>query len=145
MAEGAGAATLACLLANPGRFAGRTVGLVLSGGNIDSRVLSIVIEHGLVRDGRMVRLRIEIPDVPGVLAKVAGIVGACGANIVEVHHQRTFSRLPVKHTDLDVVLETLDRNHVAEIIDRLGSAGYRTHDADALSAGIHPPPSESAG
>ncbi len=125
VAEGGGAAPLACLLANPERFRGRKVGLVLSGGNIDSRVLSMVIEHGLVRDGRMVRLSLEIPDTPGILARVSGIIGESGANIIEVHHQRAFSNLSVKLADLDIVLETLDGDHIGRIADNLRKAGFR--------------------
>lgn len=125
VAEGGGAAPLACLLANPECFRGRKVGLVLSGGNIDSRVLSMVIEHGLVRDGRMVRLSLEIPDTPGILARVSGIIGESGANIIEVHHQRAFSNLSVKLADLDIVLETLDRDHIGRIADNLRKAGFR--------------------
>ena len=124
VAEGGGAAPLACLLAIPERFRGRKVGLVLSGGNIDSRVLSMVIEHGLVRDGRMVRLSLEIPDTPGILARVSGIIGESGANIIEVHHQRAFSNLSVKLADLDIVLETLDRDHIGLIADNLRKAGF---------------------
>ena len=133
VAEGGGAAPLAALLAHGERFAGRKVGLVLSGGNIDSRILSGVIEHGLVRDGRMVRLRIEIPDTPGTLARIAGICGETGANIIEVYHQRAFSHLPVKLADLDVVLETLDGDHIARITGKLTAAGFKVrvmgHDA----------------
>ena len=130
VAEGGGAAPLACLLANPERFRGRKVGLVLSGGNIDSRVLSIVIEHGLVRDGRMVRLSLEIPDTPGILARVSGIIGDSGANIIEVHHQRAFSNLSVKLADLDIVLETLDRDHIGRIADNLREAGFRVQPVE---------------
>ena len=125
VAEGGGAAPLAALLAHGERFAGRKVGLVLSGGNIDSRILSGVIEHGLVRDGRMVQLRIEIQDAPGTLARIAGICGESGANIIEVHHQRAFSRLPVKLADLDIVLETLDRDHIARLTGKLAADGFK--------------------
>ena len=134
VAEGGGAASLACLLARPERFRGRKVGLVLSGGNIDSRVLSMVIEHGLVRDGRMVRLSLEIPDAPGVLARVSAIIGETGANIIEVHHQRAFSNLSVKLADLDIVLETLDRDHIARIAANLREAGFRVQPVVPASA-----------
>ncbi|MBC6439971.1 MAG: threonine ammonia-lyase [Rhodospirillales bacterium] len=125
VSEGGGAACLAALLAHPERFSGKRVGLVLSGGNIDSRILSAVIEHGLVRDGRMVQLRIEIPDAPGTLAHIAAVIGESDANIIEVYHQRAFSSLPVKQADLDVVLETLDRDHISNIMGRLTAAGFK--------------------
>jgi threonine dehydratase len=124
VAEGSGAAPLAALLAHQDRFLGRRVGLLLTGGNIDSRILSAVIERGLVRDGRMVRMRIAIPDAPGTLAKIAGIIGEADANIIDVFHQRAFSSLPVKQADLDVVLETLDRDHINDIMSRLTAVGF---------------------
>ena len=136
VAEGGGAAPLACLLANPERFRGRKVGLVLSGGNIDSRVLSMVIEHGLVRDGRMVRLSLEIPDTPGILARVSGIIGESGANIIEVHHQRAFSNLSVKLADLDIVLETLDRDHIGRIAGNLRDGGFQGPTGGAVRVAI---------
>ncbi|MBN35523.1 MAG: threonine ammonia-lyase [Rhodospirillaceae bacterium] len=128
VSEGGGAAPLAALLAHPERFTGKKVGLVLTGGNIDSRIISAVIEHGLVRDGRMVQLRIEIPDAPGTLAAISKIIGDCDANIIDVYHQRAFSSLPVKQADLDVVLETLDRDHIADIISKLTAAGFQTRE-----------------
>jgi threonine dehydratase len=124
VAEGGGAAPLAALLAHPDRFSGKKVGLVLTGGNIDSRIVSAVIEHGLVRDGRMVRLRIEISDAPGTLGLIAQIIGKCDANIIEVYHQRAFSSLPVKLAELDIVVETLDRDHVADVVSHLTAAGF---------------------
>ena len=88
--EGAGAAGLAALMAEPERFRGRRVGIVLTGGNIDARLLASLLMRGLVRGGRLVRLRAELPDLPGVLSRVAGVIGGLGGNIVEVHHQRLF-------------------------------------------------------
>ncbi len=125
VAEGAGAAALAALIAHPDRFAGRRVGLIVSGGNIDMRLLSSVILRRLVRDGRIVRMRIEITDSPGTLARVAGIIGGTDANIIEVYHQRVFSGLPAKQAGLDVVLETRDAEHVRDIMARLTAAGFR--------------------
>ena len=122
--EGAGAASLAAVLGNRERFQGRKVGLVVSGGNIDSRLLSSVLMRGLVREGRMVRLRVEITDVPGALSKVSGLIGDNGGNIVEVYHQRLFYDVPVKKAEIDVVLETVDSGHVREIMDRLEEAGF---------------------
>ncbi len=123
VAEGAGGAALAALLAHRDRFAGRRVGLVISGGNIDMRLLSSVILRGLVRDGRIVRLRIEITDAPGTLARVSKIIGDADANIIEVYHQRAFSGLPAKQADLDVVIETHDAEHVRAIMAALAAAG----------------------
>ncbi|MBT5432606.1 MAG: threonine ammonia-lyase [Alphaproteobacteria bacterium] len=136
VAEGGGGAPLAALLAHPERFTGKKVGLVLTGGNIDSRILSAVIEHGLVRDGRMVQLRIEIPDAPGTLARISGIIGECDANIIEVYHQRAFSSLPVKLADLDVVLETLDRDHIADIMSKLTAAGFKVRQLESESPAL---------
>ena len=96
VAEGAGAAGLAALLAYPQHFIGRKVGLVLSGGNIDTRLLASVLLRGLVRDGRIVRLRLMIGDLPGQLARVAGLIGKAGGNIVEVQHQRLFGAVVAK-------------------------------------------------
>jgi threonine dehydratase len=133
VAEGAGGAALAALLAHRDRFAGRRVGLVVSGGNIDMRLLSSVILRGLVRDGRIVRLRIEITDSPGTLARVTKIIGDADANIIEVYHQRAFSGLPAKHADLDVVIETHDAEHVRAIMAALAAAGLNASllDSDA--------------
>ncbi len=124
--EGAGAAALAAVLAHPERFAGHRVGLILSGGNIDMRILSSVIMRRLVRNGQLVRLRVEIDDTPGTLARVSEIIGSTGANILEVYHQRAFSNLPVKSADLDVVLETRDTGHVRDIMDRLAAVGFKS-------------------
>ncbi len=107
--EGAGAAGLAAMLADPARFRGRKVGLVLCGGNIDTRLLASVLTRELARDGRLSRLAIDIPDRPGQLAKVAAVIGGQGANIVEVYHQRVFTDLPAKGTELHLVIETRDR------------------------------------
>ena len=123
--EGAGGAALAALLAHRGRFEGRKVGLIVTGGNIDLRLLSSVILRGLVRDGRIVRMRIEISDIPGTLARIATIIGEADANIIEVYHQRTFSGLPAKNAELDVVLETRGAEHVEEIIEKLTAIGFR--------------------
>src|SRR5438477_253699 len=124
--EGAGAAGVAALLAEPERFRGRKVGIVLTGGNIDARLLASLLMRGLVRSGRLVRLRSELPDIPGVLSRVAGVIGGLGGNIVEVHHQRLFHDTSVKRAELDVVVETQNRRHVVTIIDALVAAGFPT-------------------
>jgi threonine dehydratase len=123
VAEGAGAAALAAVLANANLFAGRRVGLIVSGGNIDTRLLAQVLMRGMARDGRIARLRVEITDAPGTLAKVAGCIAEAGGNIVEIYHQRMFSDVSVKRADLDAVVETRDGAHLKEIIQRLQGAG----------------------
>ncbi len=125
VAEGAGAAGIAALIHAPERFAGRRVATVICGGNIDSRILASVMMRGLVRDGRLVRLRVEISDEPGVLATVARVIGETGGNIVEVYHQRLFQDVPVKHADLDAVIETRNADHVREILDRFDELGLK--------------------
>jgi threonine dehydratase len=124
--EGAGAAGLAALIAYPDLFRGRKVGLVLSGGNIDTRLLASVLLRGLVRDGRIVRLRLMIGDAPGQLARVATVIGKSGGNIVEVQHQRLFG-VVAKATELDVTVETRDRAHVRELMTALESDGFKVH------------------
>jgi threonine dehydratase len=124
VAEGAGAAALAAVLAHRERFAGRRIGVVVSGGNVDLRLLSSVILRGLAREGRLARLRIAIADQPGLLAKVANLIGEASGNIVEVHHGRAFSRLSAKAAELDVIVETRGLGHVREIVNRLTAVGY---------------------
>jgi threonine dehydratase len=124
--EGAGAAGLAALLAYPELFHGRRVGLVLSGGNIDTRLLASVLLRGLVRDGRIVQLRLMIGDAPGQLARVATVIGKLGGNIVEVQHQRLFG-VVAKATELDVTVETRDRAHVRELVAGLEAEGFKVH------------------
>jgi threonine dehydratase len=121
--EGAGAAGLAAICANRDRFRGRNVGLVLCGGNIDTRLLASVLSRELAREGRLSQLAIDLADRPGQLAKVANIVGDAGANIVEVYHQRVFSDLPAKGALLELVIETRDRAHLEETVANLKAAG----------------------
>ena len=120
--EGAGAAGLAAVIANKARFKGRTMGLVLSGGNIDTRLLSGVLTRQLAKEGRLSQLRFDIVDRPGQLATVVGILSQSGANIVEVSHQRIFTDLPAKAVSLEVVIETRDRAHLEATIDLLRAA-----------------------
>jgi len=134
VAEGAGAAGLAALLAYPQHFAGRKVGLILSGGNIDTRLLASVLLRGLVRDGRIVRLRLMIGDLPGQLAKVAGLIGGAGGNIVEVQHQRLFGSVVAKATELDVTVETRDRDHARELVQTLQGAGFKVRVLEGADA-----------
>jgi threonine dehydratase len=124
--EGAGAAPLAAVMGESERFRGRRIGLVLSGGNIDARLLASILQRQLVRAGRLVRLRIEISDIPGALAKIAGIIGDQGGNIVEIYHQRLFYDVPVKLAEVDAVVETRNPRHVGELVAALGAAGFPT-------------------
>jgi threonine dehydratase len=125
VAEGAGAAALAALLDQPARFAGKRVGLTISGGNIDSRILSSVLMRGLVRDARLVRLRVTVPDISGSLAKVAGLIAGAGGNIVEVEHQRMFATASVKSTEIEFLVETRDRDHTKALVAALEQNGVR--------------------
>ncbi len=125
VAEGAGAAGLAALLESPQRFAGRRVGILVSGGNIDSRVLASVLMRGLVRDGRLVRLRVTLPDVSGSLAKVAGLIAEAGGNIVEVQHQRIFGTSSVRSPEVEFLVETRDREHTDALVRLLESNGIK--------------------
>ncbi|HYI87367.1 MAG TPA: threonine ammonia-lyase [Burkholderiales bacterium] len=125
VAEGAGGAALAALLEHAALFAGKRVGLPISGGNIDSRVLASVLMRGLVRDARLVRLRVTMPDISGSLAKVAGLIADGGGNIVEVQHQRVFSTASAKSTEIEFLIETRDREHTEALIARLESNGVR--------------------
>ena len=124
VSEGAGAAGVAAVFADPERYAGRRVGVVICGGNIDARMMSSILLRGLIRDGRLVRLRVEIVDVPGALARIAAVTGKAGANIVEVHHRRLFYELPVKRAEIDVVLETRDGEHVETVVAGLNEQGF---------------------
>jgi threonine dehydratase len=125
MAEGAGAAGLAALLAAPDRFRGRKVGLILCGGNIDPRILASIMVRELERDGRIVSFRLTIPDRPGVLGPIASLLGELGANILEVHHRRLFLDVPAKGAKLDVTVEARDRDHANDIMVALDGAGYQ--------------------
>lgn len=124
VAEGAGAAGLAALLQQPARYAGRHVGLVLCGGNIDPLRLQAIIGRGMVRAGRLARIRVDARDAPGVLARLTAVVARCGANIEEVHHQRAFTTLPVNVVDVELVLQTRHHAHLAAVIEALREEGF---------------------
>jgi threonine dehydratase len=115
VAEGAGAASLAGLLAHRDRFAGKRVGIVVCGGNIDTRILANILLRGLLRDGRLLRLHMDIPDRPGVLADIAARIGGCRGNIIEVNHQRLFASPSVQSATLEVLVEARDPAHAGEI------------------------------
>jgi threonine dehydratase len=125
MAEGAGAAGLAAMLAAPERFAGRKVGLILCGGNIDPRILASIVVRELERENRIVSFRMTIPDRPGVLGQIASRLGELGANILGVEHHRMFLDVPAKGTKLDVTVETRDGAHADQIFAALEADGYR--------------------
>jgi threonine dehydratase len=122
--EGAGAAGLAALLKYPERFRGRKVGLVLCGGNIDPLLLAAIIERGMVRAGRLARVKVGSRDVPGALALITTAVAEAGANIDEVHHQRAFSALSAQNVEIELVLQTRGHEHVREVLDHLRAAGF---------------------
>jgi threonine dehydratase len=125
MAEGAGAAGLAAMLAEPARFSGRKVGLILSGGNIDPRILASIMMRELERDSRIVSFRLAIPDRPGVLGRIATTLGEFGANILRVEHHRLLLDVPAKGAKLDVTVETRDAAHADAIFRALQADGYQ--------------------
>jgi len=121
--EGAGATGLAALIRHRGRFAGKRVGLILCGGNIDPMVLADIIERGMVRAGRLARIRIATRDVPGELARAAALVAQTGANIEEVEHQRAFTTLPAQNAQLEMVIQTRGPEHIEQVLGRLREGG----------------------
>ena len=127
--EGAGAAGLALLLANPGRFAGKKVGTILCGGNIDTHLLANVLVRELVRCGRIARLRINAQDRPGALAAITACFHECGVNIIETNHHRIFTRLPAKDTVIEVECEARDAQAIATLVERLEAAGFHVERA----------------
>lgn len=124
IAEGAGAVGLAALLSDPARFAGRKVGLVICGGNIDSRLLASVLLRQLVHESRLVSLTIDVEDRPGFLARVAGRVGDSGGNIVQVHHERLHAGTHAKNASLELLVEAQDELHAEQILADLQAAGF---------------------
>jgi threonine dehydratase len=136
VAEGAGAAGLAGMLAAPERFRGRRVGLILSGGNIDPRILASIMVRELERDDRIVSIRLTISDRPGLLGEVATLLGRLGVNILEVDHRRNSLDVPAKGAKLDVTVETRDRAHAEEIMTALAGAGYSPVRIDTGGDGL---------
>lgn len=132
--EGAGAAGLAALLraqeAGCDRFKGKRIGLVLTGGNIDPLMLGELIERGMVRAGRLARIRVDLRDLPGALAHATKLIADAQANITEVHHQRAFTSLPVRNVEVDFVLQTRGPDHILEVIDILNAAGFAASNHD---------------
>lgn len=132
--EGAGAAGLAALLraqeAGSERFKDKRIGLVLTGGNIDPLMLGELIERGMVRAGRLARIRVDLRDLPGALAHATKLIADAQANITEVHHQRAFTSLPVRNVEVDFVLQTRGPEHIQEVIDILNAAGFAASNHD---------------
>jgi threonine dehydratase len=129
LVEGAGAAGLAAILSDQARFKGKTVGLVLCGGNIDARLLSMILMRDLARSGRLARLRVQLLDMPGQLVRVASIIAELEGNVIDVGHHRTYSDLPAKMTCMDVTIDTQGQDHLQRIIASLQAAGYEVEIA----------------
>jgi threonine dehydratase len=115
---------LAAVLSDNERFKGKKIGLILCGGNIDSRMLSSLLLRGMVRSGRMKRLRVELVDVPGQLVDLSSAIAKAGGNVVDVAYHRTFSDLPAKITYIDISVEALDADHMSSIIDTVRAQGF---------------------
>ena len=130
VSEGAGAAGIAAIHANPALFAGKKVGVVICGGNIDPRLLASILNRNMAVDGRIARLRIDISDEPGMLAAISTTIGKCGGNIVEIYHQRLFYDVPAKLAKIDAVIETRGPDHVNEIIAALRAAYFQVRQLE---------------
>ena len=130
VSEGAGAAGIAAIHANPALFAGKKVGVVICGGNIDPRLLASILNRNMAVDGRIARLRIDISDEPGMLAAISTTIGTCGGNIVEIYHQRLFYDVPAKLAKIDAVIETRGPDHIDEIIAALRAAHFQVRQLD---------------
>ena len=130
VSEGAGAAGIAAIYQHSELFAGKTVGAVICGGNIDPRLLASILNRNMASDGRIARLRIDISDEPGMLAAITASIGRCGGNIVEIYHQRLFYDVPAKLAKIDAVIETRGPEHVDEIIVDLRTANFTVNQLD---------------
>jgi threonine dehydratase len=128
LVEGAGAAGLAALLKYPARFAGKKVGLVLCGGNIEPLLLAAIIERGMVRAGRLARIKVSARDIPGSLAKITATVADAGANIDEVHHQRAFTMLAAQNVEIELVIQTRGRSHIEQVLQALRAEGFEAQE-----------------
>lgn len=134
LVEGAGAAGLAAVLRYPERFRGKRVGLVLCGGNINPLLLADIIARGMVRSGRLVRIRVSARDVPGSLAAITATVAQTGANINEVHHQRAFTALAAQYVEIELVLQTRNHEHITEVLAHLHAAGLQAVPVDLATS-----------
>jgi threonine dehydratase len=128
LVEGAGAAPLAALLKHPQRWRGRRIGMVLSGGNIDPMLLAAIIHRGMVRAGRLARLRVSARDVPGSLARITALVSEAGANIDEVHHQRAFTLLAAQNVEVELVVQTRGPDHIQAVLQALRAGGFAAEE-----------------
>ena len=126
-APAAGAATLAAVIEYPDLFKGQKTGLILSGGNIDPKILAYSLLRGLARDGRVSRLRVTTPDLPGSLAKLTAIVAENGGNVIEVYHQRQFADIALKYTNIELVVETKDARHTDMVVKAMQGEGFKVH------------------
>jgi len=134
VAEGAGAAALAAVLSDPDRFSGGHVVALVSGGNIDCRLLAALLNRSLVRDGRLARLRIGLVDRPGMLGQIADVIGAEGGNIIEINHQRLFYDVPARQAEIDAIVETRSADHVRNIVAALNEKGHTTRVLSSRSS-----------
>jgi len=131
LVEGAGAAPLAAVMKDPAAYGGRKVGLVLGGGNLDPMLLASIIQRGMVRAGRLARLKVCARDVPGSLARITAVVSEAGANIDEVHHQRAFTLLTAQNVEIELVVQTRGREHVQSLLGALAAAGFKAEEEAA--------------
>jgi threonine dehydratase len=122
--EGAGAAGVAALLAHPERFQDQNVGTILCGGNIDMMTLSSVLQRGMVRSHRLVRLRVEVPDIPGALGQVAQLIGELDSNIMEISHQRAFGGSSARSAIVDMVLQLRGEEGADQVLSTLRERGF---------------------
>ena len=128
IAEGAGAAGVAAIVNNKDRFSGKKVGTVICGGNIDARLFASILNRKLLMDGRMTKVRIDIIDEPGMLARISNLIATYGGNIIEIYHQRMFNDVPVKNAKIDAIIEALSVEHIASIIKALREDGFQVSE-----------------
>ena len=128
VAEGAGAAGVAAIMKNKDRFSGKKVGTVICGGNIDARLFASILNRKLLMDGRMTKVRIDIIDEPGMLARISNLIAKYGGNIIEIYHQRMFNDVPVKNAKIDAIIEALSVEHIASIIKALRDDGFQVSE-----------------
>ncbi len=128
VAEGAGAAGVAAIMKNKDKFSGKKVGTVICGGNIDARLFASILNRKLLMDGRMTKVRIDIIDEPGMLARISNLIATYGGNIIEIYHQRMFNDVPVKNAKIDAIIEALSVEHIASIIEALREDGFQVSE-----------------
>ena len=128
VAEGAGAAGVAAIIKNKYEFSGKKVGTVICGGNIDARLFASILNRKLLMDGRMTKVRIDIIDEPGMLARISNLIARYGGNIIEIYHQRMFNDVPVKNAKIDAIIEALSVEHIGSIIKALREDGFQVSE-----------------